>query len=92
MHLGTHHAPAPYLQNKSTHGEEVKSSVEWVFDFCNDCQFWVFEKNQNQRTTGSGYLKTLKELPGYMKEPVNTWQFSRQLFDFVQKIENNSYK
>jgi hypothetical protein len=27
-----------------------------------------------------------------MKEPVNTWQFSRQLFDFVQKIENNSYK
>ncbi len=39
-----------------------------------------------------GIFKTLKELPGYMKEPVNTWQFSRQLFDFVQKIENNSYK
>jgi hypothetical protein len=92
MHLGTHHAPAPYFQNKSTHGEEVKSSMEWVFDFCNDHQFWVFEKNHNQRTTGSGYFKTLKELPGFMKEPVNTWQFSRQLFDFVQKIENNSYK
>jgi hypothetical protein len=27
-----------------------------------------------------------------MKEPVNTWHFSRQLFVFVQKIENNSYK
>jgi hypothetical protein len=68
--------------------------VEWVFDFdfCNDHQFWVFEKNQNQRITGSRKFKTLKELLGFMKEPVNNWQFNRQLFDFVQNIENNSHK
>jgi hypothetical protein len=64
MHLGTHHAPAPYLQNKSTHGEEVKSSVEWVFDFCNAHQFWVFEKNQNQTTTGSGYFQNPQRTAG----------------------------
>jgi hypothetical protein len=32
-------------------------------------RFWVCEKNQNERTTGFGYLKNLKELLGFMKEP-----------------------
>jgi hypothetical protein len=31
--------------------------------------FKAFENFQNQRTTNSGYLKTLKELVGFVKEP-----------------------
>jgi hypothetical protein len=31
--------------------------------------FKAFEKFQNQRTTHSGYLKILKELVGFVKEP-----------------------
>jgi hypothetical protein len=50
----------------------------WVIDFCNTCWFQVFEnknKNQNQRTTGSGYLKNFKEPFNFMKEPAKTQQF-----------------
>jgi hypothetical protein len=36
---------------------EPKTSAGRVFDFCNTCWFWVFEKFQNQRTASSRYLK-----------------------------------
>jgi hypothetical protein len=37
--------------------EPKTTSAGWVFDFCNTCWFWVFEKFQNQRTASSRYLK-----------------------------------
>jgi hypothetical protein len=32
-------------------------------------------KNQNERSTGFGYFKNPKELPGFMKEPEKKWWF-----------------
>jgi hypothetical protein len=32
------------------------TSVVWVFDFVNNCQFQFLKIFQNQRTTGSGFL------------------------------------
>jgi len=55
----------------------VQTSVGRVFEFFNNYQFQVFEKNQNQnqRTTGCGYLKQfgIKEPPesGYVKKNQN---------------------
>jgi hypothetical protein len=36
--------------------------------FTNNCL--VFETFQIRRTAGSGYINTLKELPGFKEEPV----------------------
>lgn len=57
----------------------VNSSVGRVFDFLwyplvpgiwknselKNCQVWVFEKDQIQRTVGSAYVKNFKEPPGF---------------------------
>jgi hypothetical protein len=55
------------------------------------------KKFHNQRIADSGYFKTLKEPPGFMKKPANTQQqFPRWLFDSFtpkekQRVENRDY-
>jgi hypothetical protein len=43
-----------------------------VFGFCNTRQFGIFEKIQNQRTTGSEYFKNFKEPLGGLCTISNT--------------------
>jgi len=80
--------------------------LPWVFDFgciaagsgylkmleSKNCQVWVIEKNQNQRTIRSGYFKNLKELSSLMKDVIKTQQFFRQSFNFFKKIDNHDDK
>jgi hypothetical protein len=41
------------------------------FDFYNKITAWFFQRLRSiWRTAGSGYIKTLKELPGLKEEPV----------------------
>jgi hypothetical protein len=45
--------------------------------------------NQNQRTTNSSYLKTLKRSMAFLKKPRNNqWFYYGQLFGFFQRIED----
>jgi hypothetical protein len=65
-----------YRETKKT---EWKNHWFWVFEnFRNQKNHWVrvFEnKNQNHRSTSSGYFKNFKEPLGFMKEPEKTQQF-----------------
>jgi hypothetical protein len=44
---------------------EAATNVMQFFDSSKNHQFRVFQENQNQRTIGSGYFKTLRELFGF---------------------------
>jgi hypothetical protein len=51
-----------------------KQALGRVFDKSNKPPSGIW-KNQNQRSpASSGHFKTLKELPGFMKEPEGFWE------------------
>jgi len=68
----------------------VSTNVRWAFDFCNTCQFWVFEEKKKIRLKEPLILdiKKFKEPWSFMKELEKTQQVLRQLFDFLKKLKS----
>jgi hypothetical protein len=54
--------------------------------FTNNCL--VFQTCPIRRTAGSGYIKTLKELPGFKEEPVVIWLIQIVFVDHELYIKN----
>ncbi len=62
------HCPLPACHSRLP----ISSAVSGAYlIFTNNCL--GFETFQIRRTAGSGYINTLKELPGFKEEPVVIW-------------------
>jgi len=49
---------------------------------------WFFKRFKFRRTTGFGYVKTLKKLPGFKEEPVVIWLIQIVFVDHWLHIKN----